>query len=212
MGVIPSLDTLIAAFDLLPSPIKVLLAIAMAGVLVFFFDNVVIGGMELMTGIDLRPSLTLGGTQPVCDYSLMPQCAVDDLAKPSQAIANACISAQGPHCTAILYGIRGIDNETNDWVIHITSGENTTSDCINKLTFCRFSMLSDMRVLAPVLPHPQGLDCSADDYMAKMQAWEDSCRHHGGIYLLDYKIWVFLPLIFYLVVFALQYYSTSMMS
>lgn len=210
MGLIPSLDTLIAAFDLLPSPIKVLLAIAMAGALVFFFDGVVIGGMNLMTGIDLRPSLTWGGTQPVCDYNLIPQCVVDDLAKPSQAVANTCIAAQGPQCTAILYGIRGFDNETNDWVIHITT-EQPTSDCIQKLTFCRVSMLSDMRVLAPVLSHPQGLDCSADDYMAKMQAWEDSCKHQGGLYLLDYKIWVFLPLIFYLVVFALQYYSTSMM-
>lgn len=220
-------------WDKSPTPLRALMAIFMAGMLVFVVDQGVITPFDNMAGGQIRPLLTIGGKG--CDEALRPVCSPTNVSladmgtwaviQAADVGLQACLLPADMNsqreCSA---GFRwnapsrvveeqGVGGMLMLWRVNKPAGactllggnQSCEAACENAINSCYGPLQVSFSGPGGISSQYISFTCAEADYDAKLLAYRDSCNR--GIYLLDPRIWVFVPLLLYFVFYALTYYG-----
>lgn len=222
-------------WDKAPSPMKAVMAIFLAAAIVLMVSEAVIRPFDAISGGRVIPLLTVGGKG--CDASLRPFCSPTNYSlldadhwleiQVADAAMQACLlpadAETQRECSA---GFRWMPSSSTVhsqpirdvlvlWRINKASGECTMlggdasceAACENRINTCYAPLHLAFSQPGGLGEQTISFSCAEVDYDAKMQAYQDSCNR--GVYLLDARIWVFMPLTLYCVYYALVYYQAT---
>lgn len=223
------LDDITGAIQLLPGPIQVLILIFLAAGMLWIFNNVGMRVLEPLlagSGIDIRHSLSIGDhfVNESCSIADMPQCKEISGTGSVTALrqnAEECVyNRDDSHCNAIWRGKKA-SGTANEWLYEDERTLQGKSPCTGYNT-CNMVFTQQRETVCAIYNFTTydecvdlaGLNCTADpDYDVEMAAWDEICadnhRWQGGLYLLDEKLWLFFPLMMYMLYYILYYYQTG---